>query len=420
MNTKKLFQNLIYVVAGSIVAIGLSYVAHAAGTWNDASGTPPANNTAFPLNVGAADQIKQGGLGVTTFIANANAELDGSTYFTGPLHADPANGNSTISIGGTDPKGITRNVNVAMNGSFTNSGSITSAPLANNAMTPVCANSAGVVILCSASTNVCSNIPGSTTVPAGDVKNADGTCSIGPKRFYSISGDTKAEYFTNGTVVNGNQTYHVSVPKGEVMSLVGIIGIDNAFPFGWVVDDIKTINSTVLDNSGQNTIMKVTEKGSYDMKISSQGLVGIKGKFSGDQNWLGADFYMKVHTGGADQWIHLVSTPPISGPEAIPHEAYPVTGKTTSDFGLWADENENTTINFPGMIWGGAADKYSYIPYNFNFEKTMNLAPGDTVNVYAFIYGISRTGDLLHSSPNNFTYSIESTNTVYDFLEIPS
>ncbi|MDB5188782.1 MAG: hypothetical protein JWM92_380, partial [Candidatus Nomurabacteria bacterium] len=305
MNKKQLFHNSLLVLVGIICAVGLSYV-HAA-TYSDPSGTPPAGNTEIPLSTGINDKIKTGGLSVNAFIANANAELDQATYFGGVLHADPANTNATIAFGGTDAANIVRKVALAITGGFSNTGTLASTPLSNTTTSAVCADQNGNVILCSV-IDMCSNISGTqTTVPAGDVANSDGTCSVAPKRYYSqLSSNKSAQYFGGG-VINSHLVYQTS--HGSGMPWIATLGMDNDTPYGWVVDSIKTINSTSF-TPNQGTIMNVTENGSYELKIASSGKVGIKGKFSADNNFIAADFYLKIHhaSDGSDQWVRLANT----------------------------------------------------------------------------------------------------------------
>ena len=443
MNIKKLFQNIKFIVLGSVIAIALSYVANAA-TFAVPSGAAPANNTSLPLNVSTADQVKQGGLAVTTFLANANAELDGNTYFGGVIHTDPTSTNATINFGGTDPKGIIRKVALAITGGFSNTGSITSTPLANTKMTTVCSDANGKVILCSA-VNICSNIPNSTTLPAGYSTNPDGTCSLTPKRFYSIitSGDKSMEAFTNGLVVKSHMVYHTPGQKNGG-AFVAALGLSNDNPFGWAIDDINTVHGTDL-NAGSTRLLDVTENGNYDFKISSKGQIGIKGKFAADMNFIGVDFYMKVHhaADGTDQWIHLDNNVQ-KGTSDWYHEPYPVPGKTSIDYGAFVDGGSNQVNPFFGVNFGGNGNKYVYVPYDFSFHQSVPLNTQDTVDVEALIYGYSTTGTVsgytdnivdqlagtvwsfvsgsFHNSPNNFTYSISSPyhGTIFDVTETPT
>lgn len=444
MNSKNIFQNIQYVVVGSIVALALSYGVQAA-SFKTPSGTPPAGNTPTPLNVGLTDQVKQGGLSVTTFISRANAELDGTTYFGGVLHADATNPGNLIAFGGTDPKGIVRSVAFAISGGFQNTGSLASTPLSNTKLSPVCADPNGKLILCAAS-DMCTNITGTqTTVPSGYVRNGDGTCNRALKRFYSVNTtDITAENFSNN-VVDSKVTYHIPGQKTGY-PLVAIFGLNNDFPYGWRIDDIANVkdtgfksgNITSLSQAGGTALISPAEAGSYNFKISSQGKLGIQGKFASDANYIGVDFYMRIqHTSSADQWIRL-DNETSKNVNGTPHEPYPVSDKTSTDFGVFFDGDSNQVNPFFGLNFGGTGDKYFYIPYSFDFQKTITLNQGDIVNVYAFVYGISTTGGngyggdwastvgsvvsgSLHDSPNNFHYSISTPyqGTVIDIVETP-
>lgn len=429
MNIKTILKNSLYVIIGSAVAIGISYAAHAA-TFTNPSGTPPAGNTAFPINVGTANQVKQGGLAVQAFIASQNVELDGNSYFAGSWHADPTSANpGTISFGGTDPNTVLRKVSLALTGGFGNSGSIASSPLANNALKPVCSDSNGSVVLCTA-TDICSNISGTqSTVPAGYTANSNGTCSLSPLRFSSIvaDGDKDGEYFSNN-IVNSNYTFHTADHKATDAPLIAILGLENDYPYGWIVDDFGSKarattfgpqNVVSLDQAdAYTTLLYDVPKGSYVFKISAQGKFGIKGKFGADLNTIGMDFYMRIHNVSAstDQWIHLDTKPPtpVNGGGQL-HEPFPVAGKTSFDFGGISGDTEG---NIP-LQSSTVGDEWTYVPYSLTFQQTLPLKQGDIVNLYGFLYGKSLTGDSgidtgainaiqhsFHNSPNNFNYSI--------------
>lgn len=435
MTSKKIFQNIKYVIIGTVLAVGLSYIAHAA-TFTAPTGIPPANNTATPLNVGTTDQIKQGGLSVATFIANANAELDGNTFFGGVLHADPTNSTATISFGGMDPKSVERKVALAITGGFGNTGSIASTPLSNTTMSTVCADANGDVILCAVSA-VCSNIPAATTIPAGDTRNADGTCSVQPKRFLSIrtsATDVPVSYsnFT-GHIVNGNVTYQQPLTqsmKRPMLPYLETIGLDNDFPNGWVIDTISGIQGTTLTN-GNNRLLTVDEKGSYDIKISAQGQIGIKGKFNGDNNIIAASFYMVVNKGqSTEQWIPLSNI--FTGKATInPSESTTNVGKRPYNEPYPISNQQIINVVSENGAPGSNGDDqdqgkiFAYAPYNFSFEKALQLNPGDTIDLYTFSYGGSYDTGLfgninaIGSGPNNFTWYMDTTDSTFDITETP-
>ncbi len=376
MNKKHLFYNIAYVIGGITVAVGLSYVVHAAGTLP----TPPDGNTPAPLNVGILDQIKTGGLAVDAFVANANAEMDGNTYFDGVLHSADANG--TINFGDSTKNSA---VSLAINGWFTdNNGTMKSAPLANNTMNPICADETGTIVLCTGSAATITTTP----TKQGAIKN-----------FLAILTSNKSAQFFSNTVVNGK----------TVTNFAGAVGLDNDHPTGWQVNTIPGIQATSFSPQGE-TLLLVREAGSYAFNIASSGKLGIKGKFGGDYNSLAASFWMRItHADGrSDDWIDLTSNPANNG------------------FAFHEDPKNNTTPDFKAdnlSTPNGAA--WNYMPYNFTFNKTIQLAVGDTVGTYAYIFGSSITGcDLfiacpIHNSPNNFYYSIESDtgNTTFNIIE---
>ncbi len=60
MIKKDLLNSIKYFAFAFVIALGIGYVA-AAG-WTGPTATPPGNNTDAPINVSAADQVKDGGL----------------------------------------------------------------------------------------------------------------------------------------------------------------------------------------------------------------------------------------------------------------------------------------------------------------------------------------------------------------------
>lgn len=138
-----------FIVLGVVVALGASYI-HAQ-TWNPAPSSPPSNNTIFPVNVSANDQVKLGGLSVNAFMANQNAQFDKVIYLQGPMHGGTAaSSDSTIAFGGTDPvnNAINRVVNMYVTGGLKAANTIQSDTLAGLNASELCANSSGVLIRC--------------------------------------------------------------------------------------------------------------------------------------------------------------------------------------------------------------------------------------------------------------------------------
>lgn len=154
-NMKTLMHSIKFIVLGVVVALGASYI-HAQ-TWNPAPSSPPSNNTIFPVNVSANDQVKLGGLSVNAFMANQNAQFDKVIYLQGPMHGGTvASVDSTIAFGGTDPvnNAINRVVNMYVTGGLKAANTIQSDTLRGLSVGELCANSSGVLIRCtSPSTN---------------------------------------------------------------------------------------------------------------------------------------------------------------------------------------------------------------------------------------------------------------------------
>lgn len=67
-----IFNNLIVVAAAFVV---FAFVAYAQGVWTAPTATPPGDNTAAPVNVGASNQVKIGGLAVGPLAVFGNAQI---------------------------------------------------------------------------------------------------------------------------------------------------------------------------------------------------------------------------------------------------------------------------------------------------------------------------------------------------------
>lgn len=412
---KTLLTNLKYIAFGVVMAVGISY-AYAAwgtpsGTYTDPTGAPTSNNADTPLNVGPLDQIKSGGSCIAgncgglslggSFIASQNAEFDGQVFLHGIVGAD-SNGvfpaSSTVQFGGLDSKGYMHSTNITMSGGLA-AATLKSAALVNSAGTSaLCADASGNVVFCTI-TDMCSNIAGAqTTVPVGDQQNSDGSCTAIPKHFLAVIPYQK---YTNpnfvGNVINGQMQDHVPQAPGVTqIPLVDQIGFYNGNQgSNWIYNQIPGMLPTDFNPNGTQ-LLAVGQAGSYTFKISSDGNVGIQGKFAGDiYNAIGVDFYMKINS----QWIRMDNAS-----STMNHEAYPVPGKNIADFG--SSSAQSAVTNGNGTTW-------KYIPYSLRFNQTFTLSPGDTVDVYAFIYGSSYRP----SSNNNFSYSIDASNTTYDITE---
>lgn len=76
MRLKKFFIDNLVVTVGLLVAATL--VVYAQSSWSGPTAAPPGNNTPAPLNVSAADQLKDGGLGVGRLAVFGNAYVSGN------------------------------------------------------------------------------------------------------------------------------------------------------------------------------------------------------------------------------------------------------------------------------------------------------------------------------------------------------
>ncbi len=432
MNLKKtIINNLKYIAVGMVVAISISYAYAAwgtpAGTYTDPTGTPPANNIDMPLNVGATDQVKSigscvagncGGLSLNgAFLASENAQFNQQVFFNGVLGGGtaPLASASAVRFGGTDSAGYTQGASIVTSGGVNATVSMQGSTLANaDGTKTLCADSGGHIVFCNI-VDLCSNIPGTqTTVPAGDLQNKDGTCSPAPKEFLAFV--YGAQYNNpniignvGGSAGTGNIQYTVPgtvdvVPYVDQMGLYDDVRGSN----NWVYDNVPGV--TAMTFTGDTRLLTVGEAGSYDISIADQGTIGIQGKFPSDANVIGADFYLKVN----GQYYRLDNNS-----STLPHEQYPVPGKSKTDFaGYFTDTGNGNTVKT--------------VPFNFAFDQTFQLNPGDTVDMYAFFYGTSTrnsffdSGGVFSGGPfsngnfNNFYDSIQENQATFKIIETPS
>lgn len=430
---KTLLTNLKFIVIGLVIAISASYAYAAWGgpltnTFQNNTSAPSAGNTETPLNTGAGDQVKPigscapnncGGLALGgTFLASKSAEFDGTTFLSGIVGGGsdgsfPASSMLYFGFSG-NPTPIT------VSGALSTTSSLKSTLLANaDGTKTLCSDENGVVGFCTV-VDMCTNIPGNQdAVPADKQQNADGTCSGAPKRFLSKTQYQEGSAYVGG--VTGGQ-WHYSNPattNKAAYPFVAQIGLYNGSTScgttsncsEWIYNQIPNIVhtgfsdslSSLFDNGGAG------ESGTYHIKISTQGNIGIRGKYSNDGNVIYADFYMKVN----GQWIRLDSSSAQRSQDR--HEEYPVTGKIIPDFGDVFEPNGDA---FTGQ--GGTGDQFQYAPYSINFDQTIHLNHGDTVNIYALLYGIScRDSSIGDSSCNNFDYFISQQGAVFDITETP-
>ncbi|MES2224661.1 MAG: hypothetical protein V4478_01600 [Patescibacteria group bacterium] len=139
---KKLLQLL-------VLAPALLLVAGLAAAYTPPVSLPPQGNTDAPLDIGTANQIKDGDLGVAAFEARGNAYLAKDVFFNGMIRGGtPADKDSAVAFGGAANK-----VSVLVNGTASIIGHYQSDTLKTPSgnKEPVCADANGVFYLCGAS-----------------------------------------------------------------------------------------------------------------------------------------------------------------------------------------------------------------------------------------------------------------------------
>lgn len=166
------------------IAIGSSYVVAQLNTTS-----APANNTTTPLNVGLGDQVKTGDISVNAFSVSKSALFEKSVILQGILTGSPVTTTkSTLSIGGTDPSGVRRTVDLlTTNGKVTVSNTVKLSSLVTPQPTnkELCATSSGTLVFCGDNTTTTSGSCGNNIIESGemcDTGNLNGTsasnCSL--------------------------------------------------------------------------------------------------------------------------------------------------------------------------------------------------------------------------------------------------
>ncbi len=241
---KTLLTNLTFIIFGVIVAIGASY-AHASwgGLTNSYSGPSasfPNNNAATPVYVNSTDQVKAGSLSIGEwFIALANAQVDGTTFFTGGLRGGAAGTTiGTVRFGGPNVEVPTH---VAISGGLANTNyTVQSNPLANPTDNAVCADETGTLVLCE------------PAVWEQEVL----TASTGTVRF-SLGQNQSGSYVTiqsnnDGQIYTMNDTSPIIVPFGSyVITQTNLMCSDTGTP----VDFSGTATSFALNENTTSFII---------------------------------------------------------------------------------------------------------------------------------------------------------------------
>lgn len=92
--------NINRIVTATGLLLGTFAIAMAAGSWQTPGSTPPGNNTDAPINTGAVDQAKTGGL--TIGGAGKNLTVNGVTEANGGLIVQVCTGGSCPSTDAED------------------------------------------------------------------------------------------------------------------------------------------------------------------------------------------------------------------------------------------------------------------------------------------------------------------------------
>jgi hypothetical protein len=154
MQIKKIQQKSLALILALTCVFAINEISDAQFVDNTA---PFTNNTPTPIYT-LQDQIKGDGssctgsgttcgISVNAFTAEQNASFNQQTFFSDVMvGADTAT--STLYIGGTDPSGILRSVDVNVKGSLKSTDLLSSDTLINSGSGELCAAQNGDIILC--------------------------------------------------------------------------------------------------------------------------------------------------------------------------------------------------------------------------------------------------------------------------------
>ncbi|HEY0980364.1 MAG TPA: hypothetical protein VGE18_03075 [Candidatus Paceibacterota bacterium] len=396
---KTLLTNLKYIAFGLTLAFAASTLAQ----WTAPASIPYGSNTGIPIHVGPA-QIKTGGLSVNNFIVSQNASFEQDLSLRGTVRGGtPLDTTSTLQLGSVPMSTVT---DAAISGNLAAADYIQNQFVANPDNSRLCADGSGVIGLCT--DDLCSNISGHQyTIPQGHTRSSDGTCNAPTlKRFYSVAPSYKRQDFTFPTLrqwveIDGPSPNHAWTQKFVTVPYIGKIGIDNSRPEGVIIDTLPGISKTefALD---KGRLLTVQEAGTYSIKISARGSMGLKNRYNSAIAFGNTNFFVKINND------HYPLAPVGSGFYDIwnnqPGEDVPVDNYFYAQYSL-------SQVN----KWKSFGD----VPYNFSFEKTIVLQPGDTVDLYAYLYGMSWRGGLFGGIKANFDYYIDRSATIIDITLNP-
>jgi hypothetical protein len=135
-----------------LVLIPLLFIAIGVSAYGGPSGAPTTNNTPGPVSIGPLNEVKNGGLSVTTFAARGDSLFGQDVYFGGQVVGGfPSATTSAIAIGDT-----TTAVATVVSGSL-RAATAQSDTLSHSDtnVKPVCALADGTFVLCSAPPTAC-------------------------------------------------------------------------------------------------------------------------------------------------------------------------------------------------------------------------------------------------------------------------
>lgn len=164
-----------------LLVVALLFIVNAASAsadWFDPVASGPASNVALPLNNGPIAQLKNGGLSVDNFIANAKTLLLQNVYFNGAVYGGtPSDTTSTLRLGQSADLSPT---DFSIKGALTASSGIATTLFKNtqNTVSSLCSDNGGNIVLCSqGQKDYCSNIAGDQSyIPYGMIYEKGGTC----------------------------------------------------------------------------------------------------------------------------------------------------------------------------------------------------------------------------------------------------
>ncbi len=395
---KTILTNLKYLA----FALVLAFATAALAQWSTPGAAAPSANIAAPVHVGPY-QTKDSGLSVNGFAAWQNSAFNQHLTLEGIVRGGvPSDTTSTVVFGAAStPTNILVSGNVATN-SYMQSQSV-----ANTSSKTLCADAMGIIFTCGNS-DQCLNFAGEqTSVPAGHTQNSQGNCIPNSGRQYITSG------FNKFTAVTIYQTTNMSsISDEQRRRQLGedpqrIIGLDT---FTVIKNELSGFIPSSLSlyahDAPPQRIWNVQEGGNYKIVFTAKGYFQTYALRRGNTAvWV--DFFLKIN----DLKVPLAPVNSANNCGATGGTGQVGITNTTTQFFMMSDCQWNDST-------GRKHTETMY--YNLNFDRTYALQPGDVVEFYGTVRGMSKESSFINSSDyRDYDFRLGSTSSYFEVTKLP-